>query len=218
MMGKNIHHQRVKCLDPVKFINEINTFPARFDDTDFRNEWGDLCQSLDPLPVTMCEDDVVSVLSHVKPRKAPGSDSLKGKVLKVCATQLGSVFIRLFQLLLDTQFVPCLWRLSTIILVPNKPNATLMKHFRLVSLTSVLCKCMDRIVHCQPTTSVAGRMNPLQIAYRAGGGVEDATLTLLDTVSKHLDSTGNFVRILFMDFSSASNTIQPQLMDQSVSV
>ena len=47
-----------------------------------------------------------------------------------------------------------------------------------------------------------------------GEGVEDATLTLLDTVSKHLDSTGNFVRILFMDFSSAFNTIQPHLLIQ----
>ena len=45
-------------------------------------------------------------------------------------------------------------------------------------------------------------------------GVEDATLTLLDTVSKHLYSTGNFVRILFMDFSSAFNTIQPHLLIQ----
>ena len=73
---------------------------------------------------------------------------------------------------------------------------------------------MESIVHCQLTTAVAGRMNPLQFAYRAGRGVEDVTLTLLDTVSKHLDSTGNFVRILFMDFSSAFNTIQPHLLQQ----
>ena len=44
--------------------------------------------------------------------------------------------------------------------------------------------------------------------------MEDATLTLLDIVSKHLDSTGNFVRILFMYFSSAFNTIQPHLLIQ----
>ena len=44
--------------------------------------------------------------------------------------------------------------------------------------------------------------------------MEDATLTLLDTVSKHLDSIGKFFRILFMDFSSAFNTIQPYLLLQ----
>ena len=161
----------MKYPDPVKFVNEINTFYARFDDKDFRNECDDLCQSLDPLPVTVCEDDVVSVLSHVNPRKDPGSDSLKGKVVKVCTTQLGSVFTRLFQLLLDAQFFPRLWRLSTIIHVPKKRNATLLKDFRPVALTSVLCKCkckcMERIVHCQLTTAVADRMDPMQFAYTA---------------------------------------------------
>ena len=44
--------------------------------------------------------------------------------------------------------------------------------------------------------------------------MEDATLTLLDTVSKHLDSTGNLVTTLFIDFSSAFNTIQPHLLLQ----
>ena len=72
----------------------------------------------------MFEDDVVSVLSHVNPRP----DGLNGKVLKVCATQLVSVFTRLFQLLLDTQFVPRLWRLSTII-----PVCEPRSHYKQVS-------------------------------------------------------------------------------------
>ena len=102
MMGRNTQQHRVKCPDPVKFVNEMNNFYARFDDKDFRNECDNLRQSLDPLPVTVFKDDVVFVLSRVNPRKAPGPDGLKGKVLKVCTTQLVSVFTRLFQLLLDT--------------------------------------------------------------------------------------------------------------------
>ena len=76
IMGRNTLQHRVKCQDPVKFVHEMNTFYARFDDNDFRNECDDLWQSLDPLPVTVFDDDVVSVLSHVNPRKAPGSDDV----------------------------------------------------------------------------------------------------------------------------------------------
>ena len=47
-----------------------------------------------------------------------------------------------------------------------------------------------------------------------GEGVDDATLTLLNTVSKHLYCTGNFFRILFMELSSAFNTILPRLLLQ----
>ena len=41
--------------------------------------------------------------------------------------------------------------------------------------------------------------------------MEDATLTLFDLISSHLDSAVATVRVLFMDFSSAFNTIQPHV-------
>ena len=60
----------------------------------------------------------------------------------------------------------------------------------------------------------AGRGGGCHFNIQGREGVEDATFTLLDTDFKHLDSTGNVVRILFMDFSSAFNTIQPYLLLQ----
>ena len=53
---------------------------------------------------------------------------------------------------------------------------------------------------------VGESLDPLQFAYKPRRGVEDAILALLDTVTRHLDSQHSFVRILFMDFSSAFNT------------
>ena len=55
-------------------------------------------------------------------------------------------------------------------------------------------------------------MDPLQFAYRAKRGVEDATLTLFNLIASHLDTSGTTVRVLFMDFSSAFNTIQPHVL------
>ena len=55
-------------------------------------------------------------------------------------------------------------------------------------------------------------MDRLQFAYKAKRGVEDATLTLFNLISSHLDSPGTTVRVLFMDFSSAFNTIQPHVL------
>ena len=42
--------------------------------------------------------------------KAPGPDGLMGRVLKVCAPQLGPVFARLFHLLLDSMSIPRAWK------------------------------------------------------------------------------------------------------------
>ena len=53
---------------------------------------------------------------------------------------------------------------------------------------------------------------PYQCAYRHSRSAEDATLTLLYHAYTYIEKLGLFVRILFIDFSSAFNTIQPHLM------
>ena len=52
----------------------------------------------------------------------------------------------------------------------------------------------------------------MQFAYREKRGVEDAILIFLDNVYKHLEMSQKYCRILFIDFSSAFNTIQPHLI------
>ncbi|KAI4877530.1 hypothetical protein NFI96_027121, partial [Prochilodus magdalenae] len=54
--------------------------------------------------------------------------------------------------------------------------------------------------------------DPLQFAYREKVGVEDAILYLLHRAHSHLDKGGCAVRVMFFDFSSAFNTIQPLLL------
>ena len=59
---------------------------------------------------------------------------------------------------------------------------------------------------CQPY------LDPLQFAYRANRGVEDAILCFTQNLYKHIDQPKCYVRTLFIDFSSAFNTIQPHLL------
>ena len=130
----------------------------------------------------------------------------------MCAQQLGPVFARLLQLFLDSMSVPRAWKSSIIIPVPKKPNVKQMNDFRPVALTSILAKCMERIVCNQLVASVADRMDPLQFAYKARKGVEDACLILVNLIASQLDKSGSYVRVMFMDFSSAFNTVQPHLL------
>lgn len=214
MMGRGEQQKRVHCDDSTTFANDLNTFYARFDVHDFKKECDDLCDPLMAIPdhVTVSESDVTTCFSRINPRKAAGPDGLGGRVLRQCAGQLGYVFTRLFQLFLDLHFVPRIWRTSTIIPVPKNTNARALNDFRPVALTSILCKCMERVVCNRLASSVADRMDPLQFAYRVGRGVEDATAILLDLICGHLDKANTFSRVLFMDFSSAFNTLQPHLL------
>ena len=136
----------------------------------------------------------------------------QGRVLKVCAPQLRPVFARLFKLFLDSMSVPRAWKSSIIIPVPKKHSVKQMNDFRPVALTSILAKCMERIVCNQLVASLADRVDPLQFAYKARRGVEDAYLVLVNLTASHIDKSGSYVRVMFMDFSSAFKTNQPNLI------
>ena len=214
MMGRKVQKKGIVCDDPTTFSNDLNQFYGRFDDQDFTKDVEHICQPLLTVPNDVSVDvaDVKKVFSHVNPRKACGPDGVGGKVLKECSYQLCHIFTRLFQFLLNNHFVPRSWRTSTIIPVAKKSNAKEMNDYRPVALTSVICKCMERIVCDKLTTSVADRLDPLQFAYKAKRGVEDATLTLTNCALSHLDKPGTFVRVLMMDFSSAFNTLQTHIL------
>ena len=53
-------------------------------------------------------------------------------------------------------------------------------------------------------------------AYRAGRSVDDAVSLLMHNVLQHLDSPRKYARIIFIDFSSAFNTIVPSLLHQKL--
>ncbi len=55
-------------------------------------------------------------------------------------------------------------------------------------------------------------LDPLQFAYRANGSVDDAVNMGLHFILQHLDRPETYVRILFVNFSSAFNTIIPNLL------
>ncbi|KAI3372206.1 hypothetical protein L3Q82_007056 [Scortum barcoo] len=87
-----------------------------------------------------------------------------------------------------------------------------LNDFRPVALTSHVMKTMERLLvhHLRPQTHHA--LDPLQFAYREKTGVEDAIIFLLHRSLSHLDRGSGAVRITFLDFSSAFNTIQPLLL------
>lgn len=113
---------------------------------------------------------------------------------------------------MDTRSVPTVWKTSTIIPLPKSTRAKEMQDFRPIALTPILSKCMERVISYHLKLALQGQLDPLQFAYRAKRGVEDASLTLMHTVTKHLDKPKSLVRVLFMDFSSAFNTVNINIL------
>lgn len=183
------------------FLNNLNHFYGRFDTPGNKDKSNAICANIPQTPtIQLSEEQFTFCLSRINLCKAPGPDGLRGRVLKMCAAQLTSVLTKLLQLLLHTCIVPETWKSSIIRPLPKMPGPKELNDFRPFALTSVLAKCMERVVSKHLTAALGQKLDPLQFAYKTCRGTGDATLTMVNMVAKHLQNTNTYARILFISF------------------
>ncbi|KAL0165807.1 hypothetical protein M9458_037651, partial [Cirrhinus mrigala] len=179
------------------------------------------CPSIPPTisqpALKICEGDVCKVFRKQKIRKVKGPDGVSPACLKACAVQLSSIFTLIFNRSLELCIVPSCFKCSTIIPVPKKPKTTGLNDYRPVALTSVVMNSFERLVLAYLKDITGPLLDPLQFAYRANRSVDDAVNMRLHYILQHLDKPGTYARILFVDFSSAFNTIIPDILQNKLS-
>lgn len=151
------------------------------------------------------------VLRSVNPRKAAGPDGVPGEVLKACADQLSTVFATIFNLSLARVIIPPCLKSAVIIPVPRKPTIDGLNDYRPVALpivaVPIIIKCFGKLVLKHLQTSLPSAFDQHQFAYRQGRSTEDAVAIAVRSALKQLEHSGSYVRMLFIDYSSAFNTI-----------
>ena len=195
------------------FAEELNIFYNRFDVHNFSTELTQMELSLadnTDQQIIISQEEVRNTLKNINPRKACGPDGITGKLLKECKDQLAPILTIIYQKSMDSHIIPNKWLTAQICPVPKVKFPVTKNDLRPVSLTSVVMKTFERIVIKQLKLIVPS--DRFQFAYSAGKSVEDATLTLLHFLYKHTDTPGNVARVLYVDFSSAFNTIQPLVL------
>ena len=201
--------------DVPTYVDELNEFYSRFDVEDHQVECNsvlDLVEGRICDKIVMTEDDVLKALNTAKPGKASGPDKVCSRVIKACKYELTPPLHKLYQSSLDQCTVPSAWKTSEVVPVPKLKIPKTKNDLRPVALTSVLMKCLESFVRKYLCNEVKHLCDKFQFAYRANRSVDDAVVTLLDTICSHVDKPGNCTRVLFVDFSSAFNTIKPHVM------
>ena len=110
------------------------------------------------------------------------------------------VFMDIFNLSLSQSAVPTCFK---------KSKVTEQNDYHPIALTSVIMKCFERLVKDHITSTLPDTLDPLQLAYRPNRSTDNATAIAMPTALSHLDKRNTYVRILFIDYSSAFNTIVP---------
>lgn len=130
-------------------------------------------------------------------------------MLKECADQLAPVFTRIFNLSLQQALVPTCRKTAIIIPVPKTSAITSLNDYRPVALKPVIMKCFERLVLPHIKARIPPDLDQHQFAYRTNRSTDDAISIALNTALTHLETPNSYVRMLFIDYSSAFNSINP---------
>ena len=210
--------------DASKFCSELNQFYCRFDVHDFKTNCTDILETMENSEseeIIICEEEVVKVFGAIKADKAAGPDNLKGRVIKLCKNELAKVFTYLFQQSVSTHYIPKIWKTAEIVPIAKKDQPKVLNDYRPIALTPIVMKCFEKIIKNRLLLQVKTYQDPLQFAYTNNRSVEDPIVCLVHDILKFLDTPNSknenkFAKILYVDFSSAFNTIQPHLLMQKL--
>ena len=204
--------------EKMAFSEKLNEFYCRYERNDVKENFYETIEELKAKGLVEGECDEVerslveSTFRRLKIRKAAGPDNISARLLKTCTSQLSYAFCKLFNWSLNDSTVPSIWKHSVICPVPKNNKPSTLNDYRPVALTSIVMKCFEKVVLSRLVPRIQPHADPLQFAYKRDRGSDDATLTVLHHAFTHLDHKGSFGRILFIDFSSAFNTIQPHVL------
>ncbi len=76
-----------------------------------------------------------------------------------------------------------------------------------MALTSVFVKSFEKLVPAYLKDITGPLLDPLQFAYQENRSMDDAVNMGLHYILQHLDKSGTYVRILFVDFVSLALSV-----------
>ena len=169
--------------------------------------WGsDLINTVDFTP-----NVVLKVLTSLNVSKACGPDLIPARLLKEGATSICASLAHLFQLSLDSGTLPSDWTTANVVPVFKRNDRHQPSNYRPISLTSLVVKVMEKIVHCQIMEALESHklISSFQFGFRCGHSTVDLLLRTIHDMAISLEKRSS-VHCLLLDFSKAFDSVPHQ--------
>ena len=152
--------------------------------------------------------EVVKHLQALKPNKYPGSDYILSHILQVCANELAPSITVLLNKSFSTGPVPDDWKSADISPIHKKGSKHKRENNRQISLTSIVCKIGEKIVHDRVIKfwNDLNILNEHQFAYLRG---RSTVAQLLSTLHDCTKSRNNSIptEVIFLDLAKAFDSV-----------
>ena len=153
-------------------------------------------------------DKVKKLLQCLNPTKSCGPDECHPRMLKETAESLSVPIHKLFTTSLQTGALPSQWKEANVTCIFKKGDKSSPGNYRPVSLTSVLCKTLEKIVREEIMKHLNKHdlLSDCQYGFRQNRGCILQLLKVVDEWSKDIDMNKQ-IDCIYLDFQKAFDTV-----------
>ena len=162
-------------------------------------------------PLIVTPELVAKKIKAMKDNKSPGVDGIPPKLLMETVEQISIPLARVFNLSLKEGVVPFEWKEANIIPLFKKGSRNKSENYRPVSLTSVICKLLERLIkdHMVEFLVKHKLLNSSQHGFLKARSCLTNMLCFLEEITKWID-VGSPVDIIYLDFQKAFDKVPHQ--------
>ena len=158
--------------------------------------------------IQMSEEDIMKRLHKLKTNNSAGPDNIHPRLLKELSNELTKPLALLFKKSLQEALIPQQWKKSHVSPIYKNGHCMQPNNYRLVSLTSVIRKLLEKIVRQAVMEHLIGNglINDNQHGFVPGRSCITQLLVVLDHWTDILDSHGALDAI-YLDFAKAFDKV-----------
>ncbi|CAH2090623.1 unnamed protein product [Euphydryas editha] len=158
--------------------------------------------------VRIRQKEILKILQTLDVNKASGPDGIPAIVRCTCAPELSPPLTRLYRLSLKTGKVPKSWKLANVQPVPKKGSRADPVNYRPISVTSILCKTMERALNNKLLAHLEGNdlLSDRQYGFRQNRSTGDLLVYATHIWSEAIDKHGEALAVS-LDISKAFDRV-----------
>ena len=167
------------------------------------------------LETIFSEQKILWAITQFQPYKAPGPDNIYPICLQIAADLVVPIIKPIFELCLQTTYLPKIWRTSKVIFIPKpaKLSYNEAKSFRPISLTCFLLKTLERLIetYIKGFVFTTNPLNQSQHAYTCDKSTDSALHTLTNKLESSLQKSHSTL-CTFLDIQGAFDHTTPAVV------
>ena len=155
------------------------------------------------------------VIANLPDFKSPGSDFISGIMIKKAWPLISNIVYSVFRDSLAAGRIPHPWLISRSSLIPKRRLPSTPKEFRVINLSCVLLKALERcvLIYFQDYCKISH--SPCQFGFQKGIGTDAALNALLAKLENSM-ARKKLTLAIFLDLKSAFDNISFQSIDDAL--